>query len=153
MCSLTPEAYSKMLAEAPNYHIAGVPCGMLLVKLLLRKAIVDTRATSTMFRENLSGLDSYVASVNSDVSKINQYVKLNYEGLKARGERCDDIMANLFKGYLAVSDKQFHAYMQIKKNEYDDDVNITPERLMQLALNKYEVLTTKDIWGAPSEEE
>ena len=69
----------------------------LLFKLLIQKSTVDTRATATMFRENLSRLDLYVGTVNSNISKINQYVKITYEDLSVTGNRYDDIMANLFK--------------------------------------------------------
>jgi hypothetical protein len=42
----------------------------------------------------------------------NEYVKQNYEGLLARGERCDDIMINLFKEYMAASDSEFIQYIK-----------------------------------------
>ena len=57
-----------------------------------------------MFRDNLSSLDAYMSSVNSNVKKFNEYVRLNYEGLKSHGERCDNIMENLFQFYCAASD-------------------------------------------------
>ena len=106
-----------------------------------------------MFRENLSSLDSYVSTVNYDLARINQYVKLNYEGLKARGERCDDIMSNLFKGYLCINDKEFVSYIKLKKNDYKDGQDMSADQLMQLALNKYEILTKKDLWQKPPSEE
>mmetsp|Transcript_26511 Transcript_26511/g.47908 ORF Transcript_26511/g.47908 Transcript_26511/m.47908 type:complete len:172 (+) Transcript_26511:524-1039(+) len=61
----------------------------------MQKAIIDTRATSSLLRENLSSLDTYMATIKSNIEEFNEYVKQNYEGLLARGERCDDIMINL----------------------------------------------------------
>ena len=43
--------------------------------------------------------------------------------------------------------------MAQKKDAYDDGENLTPEGLMQLALNKYEVLNKQDVWNAKSPEE
>ena len=83
--SLTKAGKLKILAESQKYHTRESPCGPLLFKLLMQKAIIDTRATATMFRDNLSSLDTYMSSVNSDVKRFNDYVKLNSEGLKACG--------------------------------------------------------------------
>ena len=52
--------------------------------------------------------------------EFNKYVKTNYEGLRARGERCDDIMINLFKGYMSASDSEFVRYIRAKKDRYED---------------------------------
>jgi hypothetical protein len=46
-----------------------------------------------------------MAKIQSNIEEFNKYVKVNWEGLKARGERCDDLMINLFKGYQAASDR------------------------------------------------
>jgi hypothetical protein len=58
----------------------------------------------------------------------------------AHGERCDDIMINLFKGYMAASDSEFIWYIKTKKDAYDDGGDLTSDALMTLALNKYEML-------------
>ena len=54
-----------------------------------------------IMRENLSSLDTYIVTVNFDIDKFNEYAKINYEELIARGDRCDDMMSKLFKEYLA----------------------------------------------------
>ena len=43
-------------------------------------------------------------TVNSDIENFNQYVKVNVDGLKARGDQTDDLMINLFKAYQVASD-------------------------------------------------
>ena len=58
-----------------------------------------------MFRDNLPSQDTYMLSVNSDIKKFNNYVKLNSKELKVHGEQCHNIMAKLFNGYRAASDK------------------------------------------------
>jgi hypothetical protein len=157
MNSLTDEGQQKILAEQSKYHTGegndSRPSGPLLFKLLMQKAIIDTRATASILRENLSSLDTYMATINSNIENFNKYVKTNYEGLRARGERCDDIMINLFKGYMCASDSEFVRYMRQKKDHYDDGNDMTPEELMTLALNKYETLNKQDLWNAKSQEQ
>ena len=45
-------------------------------------------------RENL---DNYISNVKSEIDKFNEYFNINYEALTAGGERCGDMMSNLFK--------------------------------------------------------
>ena len=151
--SLTDAAEKSILSERDKYHNHNQPSGPLLYKLLMQKAIIDTIATESLFRENLTNLDSYMSSVKSDIKVFNEYVKLNYEGLRARGGKCDDIMIHLFKAYLAVSDKRFVRYMELKKINYDDGNPITPEELMALALNQYAIINKQELWNAKTPEE
>ena len=54
----------------------------------------------------MSSLDTYIATVNSEIYRFNEYANINYEALNARGEKCNDMMLNLFKGYIADEDKE-----------------------------------------------
>ena len=69
-------------------------------------------------REKLYILDTYINRVNSDIDKLNEYASINYEALASRGERCDDMGSNIFKGYLLEGDKYFVSYIQHKKDKY-----------------------------------
>ena len=100
------------------------------------------------FCENLSSLDTYMATINSDIVEFNKYVKLNQDGLTAHGEGCNNLMVNLFKGYATATDDVFVKYITDHKTKYDDGEDYTPERLMQLVLNKYINLTHNKQWGA-----
>ena len=114
----------------------------------MQKAIVDTCLTMNYFHENLLSLDMYMASINSDIVEFNKYIKLNCDGLVARGEGCDDLMVNLFKGYASAADDNFVKYMADHRTQYDNGTNYTPERLMSLAFNKYTNLScTNKQWG------
>ena len=95
------------------------PVDELLLKLMVKELVIDTMEIATYLRDNLTNLDNYMSTVNSDTEKFNQYVKVNIDGLKARGERTDDLMINLFKSYQVASDGEFVRY--IKKN----DTNMT----------------------------
>jgi hypothetical protein len=118
MASLTKEGRIKILAEQDKYHVGQGAnrhaCAALLFKLLMQKAVIDTRATASLLRENLSSLNTYMSMVKSNIEQFNKYVKVNWEGLKARGESCDDLMINLFKGYQSASDHEFIRYTKQK---------------------------------------
>ena len=53
--------------------------GEFLFKLMIKNAIIETRATATHLRENLTNLDTYNSTVNSDIENFNQYVKVNVD--------------------------------------------------------------------------
>ena len=103
--SLTEEGHLKIMEEADSCTSNGLAIGTLHFKLLMSKAVVDTRATASHLRENITSLDACVVTVHSNVELFNLHVKENRQGLKARGESTDDLMINLFKGHMAASDK------------------------------------------------
>ena len=94
-----------------------------------------------------------MSSINSDIVEFNQHVKTTFEGLRSRGERCDDIMVSLFNGYAAAGDETFVNYVAKKKDEHDDGADMTMQSLMTSALNKYTDLKRQGLWGALSPEQ
>ena len=86
----------KIMEESHNYKIGKVPVGELLFKLMIKKSFINMRPMSTVMRNNLSFLDTYMSTVNLDVSIFNQYVKLNLTRLQACGDNSYDLMFNLF---------------------------------------------------------
>ena len=92
---------------------------------MIQKAISYTRATSTNLRENITNLDTYISTVNSNIGNFNQYVKVNVDGLKERGEHTDDLMINLFNAYKVTPNGKFVRYKKTKRDKYDDIYNIT----------------------------
>ena len=87
------------------------PVGELLLNLLMQKGVIDTRTRVPHFRENLTNLETYITTVKSNIKTLNLHVKVNMEGFKARGERTEDLMKNLFKAYQVASDKYFVRYL------------------------------------------
>jgi hypothetical protein len=98
----------------------GMHSGIMLFKLLTRKANTDTRATASQLRENLTNLHLYMSTVDSNIELFNQHVKVNRDGMTARGESIDNLTMNLFKAYLCVTDRDFVRYTRNKKDSYDD---------------------------------
>ena len=102
MNSLTNDGQLKILAECNRYHHNGnplnqMPSSTLLFKLLMQKAIINTRATTSLLHKKLLSLDTYMAMVNSNIEEFNKYIKMNYKGLTPCSESCIDLMVKLFK--------------------------------------------------------
>jgi hypothetical protein len=68
-----------------------------------------------------------MSTVKSNIEEFNKYVKVNWKGLKARGESCNDLMINLFKGYQNARDREFVHYIKQKRDNYDDGADMQPE--------------------------
>jgi hypothetical protein len=82
----------------------GTHIGIMLFKLRMQKANTDTRAAASQLRENLTNLDSYLSTVDSNIELFNQHAKVNWGGITACGESSDNFTINLFKAYLCVTD-------------------------------------------------
>ncbi len=101
----------------------------------------------------LSALDSYILTIGCDITKFNAYIKDLIDSLTARGEMTNNLLANLFKAYKAVSDREFISYIRKKEDEYEEGAEINTDALMLLADNKFKTFKQADTWNAPSPEE
>jgi len=81
------------------------------------------------------------------------YVKNLVDQLRARGEYTNDLLINLFKGYLSATDKSFTTYIEKKLEAYEEGQDMTADQLMLWARNKYDLLRDKGMWNAPTEQE
>ena len=81
------------------------------------------------------------------------YVKKLVDQLRARGEYINDLLINLFKGYLAATEKSFTTYIDKKLEAYEEGQDMTADQLMLWARNKYDLLLDKGTWNAPTEQE
>ena len=158
MSSLSKEARMKIEGWETEYVVRNnqgskVPSGNLLLKVIIRESHLDTNATTQSIRMKLSNLDDYMAKINSDITKFNGYVKILVRSLEARGQKAEALLTHLFKGYLAASDKAFVRYINDKKDKYEEGKSLSPDKLMQLADNKFRLMKEREEWDAPSPEE
>ena len=118
LASLTEGCFLKISNEEAKYTEKTVKSAALLYKLLMKKVIVDTRATTYQFRSSLDNLENYMGTINSNIELFNQHVKNTKEGLTARGESVNDLLLKLFKGYKATAVTNFVEYMEKKEESY-----------------------------------
>ena len=116
----------------------GTPCGPLFLKTIIREVSLDSNATVRNIRHQLSQLDTYLVSVEYDMNQFNLHVRELLHQLSARGHTSKDLLANLFKGYSAVTDENFIRYIQKKEDDYDEGDIMYEEELMQLAIRIYD---------------
>jgi hypothetical protein len=157
MSSLPPEAKKKIMIWSDQYTIesAGTKydSGVALLKVIIRESHLDTNATTNSIRTKLSNLDAYITTINSDIGLFNQHVKMLIQSLTARNQETSDLLINLFKGYSAVSDETFRAWLGRKQDDHEEGEELTPDALMMAAKNKYDAMVEKGTWNAPTNEE
>ena len=136
LSSLTLPGFRKVQTWHTDWHIGERPCAFMLLKVLIRESYIDTQATTRILREHLSSLPERLGELNGDIDQFNAFVKVTMDQLAARGETTQDLLANLFKGYLSSHDATFRKYMEKKQEEYDEGVAFTADGLMTSASNK-----------------
>jgi len=150
--SITENANNRVINEQDQYVINGISSGPLLFKFLMNVVTIDTRATITNIRMDLSTLDSYISVVQFDIDKFNLYVKEKRKQLRNRGETSQDVLINLFKAYEMVPDSIFRNWLIRKKENYEEGADVTPDSLMLDALNRYQSLVREGKWQTQSPE-
>ena len=158
--SLSIEFMKLITAEADDYHLPPItamhgpmPCGPLLLKLIISKAHVDSRATVMFIRDSLRDLGSKMVDLDSNVQEFNLYVKAQTKALSARGETSNDLLNNLFKGYKAADDAEFQDFVRRKLNEYEEGGNVDVNNLMADAEAKFRTRCLTKEWSAPTKEQ
>ena len=153
MNSISKDAKKKITIWRELYTLNNYFSGLLLLKVLIRESHLDTNATVTMIITKLSNLDVYIHTIGNDITKFNGYIRVLVDSLSARREITNDLLTNLFKGYLACSDKTFVDYIARKQEKYDEGESLTSDEMMNYADTKYRQLKDKNTWEAPSAEE
>jgi hypothetical protein len=151
--TLDERGHLRVVSEAELYTIEGTHIGIVLFKLLMRKANTDTRATASQLRENLTNFDSYMSTVDSNIELFNQHVKVDRYDLTAHRDSSDDLTINIFKAYLCVTDRDFVRYTRNKKDSYDDGEDYAAEQLLTMYLIKFQILKDSGKWNSLSPEQ
>ena len=140
---------TKVMVWEDQYKIKGRPSGNLFLKIIIRESHLDSNATTTSIRNQLSSLNHFITTVGCDIKKFNAHVQLLLEGLASRRETTCDLLSKLFKGYAAASDNTFTKYIEHKQEEYEYGTDIKPTALMSLADKIYKTLKIKRTWNYP----
>lgn len=131
-----------------------IKSGVMLLKVIIRESHIDTNTMTSQIRTNLSELDQYMTSINSNISVFNENVRIQVQSLAARGQTTSDLLINLFKGYAVASDQEFRTYVARKQQDHDDNSNpTTAEQMMQLTKNLYDKLKMKNTWNSETVDE
>ena len=131
-------SYVLVIAVGANNTPTHFAAGLCLLKVIIRESHLDSTATVSTTRLNLSSLDTYIMENGSDIVAFNEYVRTQLAILNAREETTEDLTVNLFKGYKTCRDKEFRAYILQLENDHEDDSKpLTPALLMDKAAAYY----------------
>jgi hypothetical protein len=127
MHTLTKEAHANItLLHQQDYFIDNAASGVLLLKVIISEAHVDTNAAERPIQEELAGLSDYIMhDVGSDIIAFNKHIKILQKELTARGVTTNDLLTNLFKAYKEASDKTFITYILGKETKYNEGMTFT----------------------------
>ena len=78
-------------------------------------------------------MNAYILPVDSNIGRFNQYVKLLIQPLTAHNQTTSDLLINLFKGYEAVSDEAFRAWLLRKQDDHEAGEEFASDELMLAA--------------------
>jgi len=117
-------------------------------------ANVDTEVTISLTRQQLSTLDVKMIELNSDIPVFNSYVQELLLKLHQHGTTSEDTLTNLFRGYRAAQDANFHSFiLDIGRKFLYGIYQVTVTQLMSRARTAYQVEKGKGTWGLLSEEQ
>ena len=137
-----------------QYELNSLVSGECLLKVIIRESYLDSNATVSTLRLNLTNLDEYVLSNGTDIVAFNAYVQSQVDGLAARGEITNDLIVYLFKGYRAMKDQAFLDYLRMIENAHEDGTAIMdPPTLMLKTANFYKNKLTRKEWEQMSPHE
>ena len=145
--SCSTEGLRRVQLWHSQYEVAGQQSGECFLKIIVWERYLDSNATVTTMRLNLTNLDEYMATNGSDIVTFNAYVQSQIDGIAARGEITSNLLVNLFKRYKMVKDKPFLDYLQTIENGHEDgSAVVDAPHLMLHAVNFYKNQITHKQW-------
>jgi len=131
--------------------IQGVVCesGGCLLKVIVRESHLDSNATVSAIRLQLSSLDEHVSQNGNDIVEFNSHVRSLMDGLAACGETTQDLLVNLFKGCKMCTDADFLSCITGLENQHEDGTSLlTSDLLVERTSNfcKKHLISTTNKW-------
>jgi hypothetical protein len=142
--SMNDDSRLTMLTLKDQYHINDVPDGILLLKAIIGRASIDTKAKVLLLRESISHLYIKITDFKGNVREFNEHVAELAAALRGRGQNVEELTMHLFKAYEQVPDAQFTRYIETIRDRYDADENITADQLMTMAVTKYDLIIQRN---------
>jgi hypothetical protein len=150
---LMAEAQVCLLTYCKDYLINEVEWALLMYKVIMWLATIDSVATTQALHDNLHALGMFVSTVSGDIDKINSEFDKNYSQIIACGATVDDPIGILFLAYQVDPCYHFKSYINRMHEDYLDGklATLTHKSLVGMAKSKFNYLRTKGTsWGAKS---
>jgi len=141
----TPELLSRLQLEAHLHHIGETPIAAMYYNQMMGFANVDTEATISLTRQQLSTLDVKMIELNSNIRVFNSYVQELLSKLHQHGTTSEDTLTKLFRGYRAAQ-VNFHSFiLDIERKFFYGIDQVTVTQLTARARTAYQVEKGKGI--------
>jgi hypothetical protein len=113
---------SHLVRTVHHWRKQGEQCGVALLKIIIRETShLDTNATTNQIQTKLSSLDTYITTIDGDISHFNQYAKLLIQSLTARNQTTSDLLINLFTAMgLLLANEVFKAWLLRKQDDHEE---------------------------------
>jgi hypothetical protein len=138
----------KLMSKKAQFYFDGTPNGPLMLKTLLSQVLLEARSTIANLHKVLFNLPDIMVELDSDIVAFNLKVDDTCNHLLNLGERPTNLFEPLFSAYLSVPDSEFKEYIKDKRVAWiDDNLDLTPESLMQLVEGQYKSRVLEKTWN------
>jgi len=149
--SLSKNGLTRVFQRQEDFTVHGKESGVLVVKTVLDESGLTTNVTVMALKRELTELKEIIERMKWNILKFNGKVNMIVLQLTQQGSEAQDLVHQLLPAYLTCPDKQFRAYIQTKKNSFEDGTNLTAKSLMNSAKHKYTTLNENKEWNAEAE--
>jgi hypothetical protein len=158
--SLTLDFLRTITTDSTAYHLPAIVAmdgdvlsGPLLLKLIVGRAHLDSRAALLFLRNSLTQLDAKMIELDSNVVEFYKFVKAQVTALAHRNQESSDLLINLFKGHEAVDDVKFQDLIRCMVNDYEEGRDVTVNNLMVATNMKRRAKKLNKKWSTPTKEQ
>ena len=147
MNSLTDSALIEIRILHPKFTVNDIHHGPLLLWEIIQRATINVKASAALLRQKLWEVPETLNGKKYDVQEFNNHIGGVMFQLSARGEDALDTLVHLFRAYKSAPNDDFVQYIKHKESMFEEaEIDMTPQKLMGLALTKFNTL--KDQVGA-----
>ena len=151
--SLTEKAYQTIVSDRSAFTVNGVESGLLLLKVVLEEASVQTAQDPELLRTQLSQAKQYFVKFKYDVPEFSEWVKTTVGKLHQQGEDTQDLRAHLFTALKSSNDPEFNKYITDQSDYIRDNPSeeYSWKKLLSRARSKYDALQLDKLNGSAPE--
>ena len=145
--SLSDEALIEIRVLRTQFTVNDIHHGPLMLWSIIQRATINVKASATLLREKLWNAPETLRTKKYDVQEFNAFIGRILFQLRARGEEAPDTLLHLFRSYKTAPNADFVQYVKHKESLYEEaEIEMSPQKLMSLALTKYNTLKEQDQW-------
>ena len=145
--SLTDSALIEIRILHPKFTVNDIHHGPLLLWEIIQRATINIKASAALLRQKLCEAPETLKGKKYDVQEFNNHIGGVMFQLSVRGEDAPDTLVHLFRAYKSTPNDDFVQYIKHKESMFEEaEIDMTPQKLMGLALTKFNTLKEQLQW-------